>query len=267
MMNEPFEESWRIRFATEPPENFAALASFGRHRSVRRYRDEAIPESWVQTLIGTAQSASTSSNLQLWSVISIQDPGTREEIAKLADNYQHIRSASWFFAFLADHYRLRQAAASVGEAAEGLDYSEFYTMAVIDAALAAERFVCAAETLGLGTCYIGAMRNNAPGIKQILDLPEGVFCVFGLCLGWPEEPTPEHVKPRLRQEAIWFKETYNREPPIEEYNSRMKDFYDREKMKGDINWSMRSGRRADNHHLTGREILKPWLEEQGFNRR
>lgn len=221
----------------------------------------------MKVLIGTAQGAATSSNLQLWSVISVQDPAIREELALLADNYQHIRDAKWFFAFIVDHYRLRQGAAKVGEKAEGLDYAEFFIMGVIDAALAAERFVCASETLGLGICYIGAMRNNAPEVKRILGLPDETFCCFGLCLGWPAEASEAHIKPRLGQDQIWFREKYDTEIDVEEYNGRMRKFYEEEKMKGDVTWSMRSGRRVDNFHLTGREILKPWLEEQGFNRR
>ncbi len=174
-MDESFGKSWYLRFGVEPSVNLENLAPLARHRSVRSYADKPIPEAWVQALIGIAQGAATSSNLQLWSVISIQDPVKREGIAHLADNYSHIKNAPWFFAFIADHYRLKAAAAAVGEAAEGLDYAEFYTMAIIDVALAAERFVCAAETLGMGICYIGAMRNNAPEIQRILELPEGTF--------------------------------------------------------------------------------------------
>jgi len=266
---ETFAEAWHQRFGTDPPLDAPQLAPFLRHRSVRKYSDKPIPETLVQALIGAAQSAATSSNLQLWSVISIQNPQTRSEISKLAENYEHIRTCQWFFAFIVDHFRLRQAAARVGENAEGLDYAEFFIMSVIDAALAAERMVSAAESLGLGICYIGAMRNNAPEIKRILDLPDGAFCTFGLCLGWPEEPLAAHIKPRLRQEAIWFREKYNHDvsAAIAEYDERMKAFYESEKMKGDVTWSMRSGRRVDNHHLTGREILKGWLKEEGFNRR
>ncbi len=54
---------------------------------------------------------------------------------------------------------------------------------------------------------------------------------------------------------------------MDEYNRRIKDFYESEHMKGDVNWSMRSGRRVDNNHLSGRDILKGWLEKQGFNLR
>jgi nitroreductase len=264
---ESFVESWRQRFGENPSEDVNELAPLLRHRCVRSYSAKPVPEELVAAVIGAAQSAATSSNLQLWSVISVQDKARREEIAAVADDQYQIRNAPWFFAFVADHHRLLQAAASCGEKAEGLDYAEFFIMSVIDAALAAERFVCAAETLGLGICYIGAMRNDPSEIKRILDLPDHTFCCFGMCLGWPEEPIKEHIKPRLGQEAVWFRETYGLNIPIEEYDARMKAFYESEKMRGDVTWSMRSGRRVDNHHLTGREVLKPWLDSQGFNKR
>ncbi len=265
-MIESFNESWQQRFGTSPSQDLNELAPLLRHRCIRSYSEKPVSEELVTALIGAAQSAATSSNLQLWSVISVQDEAKREEIAKIAGDQDQIRNAPWFFAFVADHHRLGQAAARHGEKAEGLDYEEFFIMSVIDASLAAERFVCAAETLGLGICYIGAMRNSPAEIKRVLGMPDQTFCCFGLCLGWPSEPLAARVKPRLEQEAIWFRESY-RDVSVEEYDGRMKAFYESEKMKGDVTWSMRSGRRVDNHHLTGREVLKPWLESQGFNKR
>jgi len=87
-------------------------------------------------------------------------------------------------------------------------------MAVIDAALAAERLVCAAESLGIGICYIGALRNDPDGVRAFFGLPEGVFGVFGLCLGWPAKGVEAEIKPRLAQEAVWFRETYGPSPNV-----------------------------------------------------
>lgn len=233
---------------------------------MRRFTGEPVEEATVSALVAAAQSASTSSNLQLWSVVSVQDPARREAVAQLCADQRQIREAAWFFAFLADHRRLQVAAAAVGESALGLDYNEFYTMAVIDAALAAERMVCAAESIGLGCCYIGALRNDVDGVRELLGLPTGTVGLFGLCLGWPEPASLGEIKPRLGQEEVWFRERYS-EADVAEYDERMRGFYERQGMKGDATWSMRSGRRVDEHHLTGREALKPFLEEQGFDRR
>lgn len=266
MFDESFDRAWRLRYGSDPPPTDEEFAPFLRHRSVRDYADRDISIETVQGLVAAAQSAATSSNLQLWSVVSVQDPERREAIARLCADQHQVHRAPWFFAFLVDHHRLRRAALAVGQEPTGLDFTEFFVMGVVDAALAAERMVCAAESLGMGVCYIGALRNDPDGVRALLELPEGTFGVFGLCLGWPAEDSTAAIKPRLRQEDVWFRETY-REAAPEEYDGRMRAFYESQNMKGDVTWRMRSGRRVDDHHLTGREVLKPWLHGQGFNSR
>ncbi len=266
MFNETPTEAWLHRYGSTSPD-LPDLGKFLNHRSVRKFKPDPIPEETLQGLVAAAQSAATSSNLQLWSVVSVQDPARRERIAELCANQKQVRDCAVYLCFLADHYRLRKAAERKGEACEGLGHAEFFTMAVIDAALAAERLVCAAESIGLGICYIGALRNDAEGVKQFLDLPEGTFGIFGICLGWPAEPVTAKIKPRLSQDAIWFRETYNLEALTEEYDERMREFYESEGMKGDVAWSSRSGRRVDLHHMTGRETLMEWLKGQGFLQR
>jgi len=266
MFDETPEQAWQKRYGSTV-QSLPALGKLLNHRCVRKYKSDPISDDTIEALVAAAQSAGTSSNLQLYTLISVQDPVRREAIAKLCEPNPQILTASWFFGFFADHYRLKQAANAAGEEALGLDFTEFYTMAVIDAALAAERMVCAAESLGIGICYIGGLRNQPEGVKDLLGLPDGLFGLFGLCLGYPEEPLTAEIKPRLGQGAIWFREQYDLQPDIEEYNARMRAFYESQKMKGDVNWSARSGRRADEHHLTGRETQKQFLESQGFSRR
>lgn len=270
LFDEGFAESWERRYGVAPGFVLPEIERFLTHRSVRRYADRPIPEETIAALIAAAQSAATSSNLQLWSVISVQDPERRADLARLCGDQKQVLAAPWFLAFLADHHRLREAALAVGENPIGLDYTEFFVMAAIDAALACERLVCAAETLGIGICYIGALRNDPAGVKELLDLPEGVFGLFGLfglCLGYPDPERPAEIKPRLAQDAVWFRERYDRTPRTAEYDDRMRPFYESQRMKGDVSWTMRSGKRADDHHLTGREVLLEWLRSQGFSRR
>ncbi len=261
---ESVEEAWEARFGTASPKTAEEIPSFLIHRSVRSYSEEPVSEATIQALVGAAQSASTSSNLQMWSMVSVQDSERREKMALLCADQDHVRTAPWFFAFLADHHRLRTAAAKVDESALGLGYTEFLIMAIIDAALAAERFACAAESIGLGVCYIGALRDKPQQVKELLELPEGVFGVFGLSVGYPSEPISSHIRPRLSPENVWFRERYNSEVDISGFEERMEAFYEWEHMRGNYTWSKRSGRRVDRNHLTGREILKPWLAEQGF---
>lgn len=263
MFDESFTEAWERRYGSKPIEEMRELSRFLAHRSVRRFSKEAVPESTVSALVASAQSAATSSNLQLWSIVSIQDAERREQIAKIAADQHQIREAAWFFAFLADHYRLREAGKRVEQDTSGLGFMEFFVMASIDAALAAERMVCAAESLGLGICYIGALRNDPPAVKELLELPDGVFALFGLCIGWPEEGASFPIKPRLPQSSIWFRERYDKDVSVSEYDERMRDFYVSEGMKGEFTWSMRSARRTS--LLTGREVIQEWLRKQGFN--
>lgn len=265
-MHETFEEAWRLRYGDEPDQAVEALAPFLRHRSVRRYDGRPIPEAIVRGLVAAAQSSATSSNLQLWSIVSVQDPDRREAIAKMCADQRQVREAAWFFAFLADHARLRKAALAAGQDPAGLDYAEFCLMALVDAALAAERMAVAAESLGIGICYIGALRNDPSGVRDLLGLPDGAFGVFGLCLGWPDPAAPAEIKPRLRQDQVWFREAYG-DPDAAEYDLRMRAFYESQNMKGEVTWSMRSGRRVDGSNLAGRHVLKPWLEQVGFWRR
>ena len=266
MFDESPAEAWKQRYGSDAP-NLPGLERFLAHRSVRHFSDRPVSQETIQGLVAAAQSAATSSNLQLWSVISVQKPEARARMAELCGNQKHVVSCGLFLAFVADIHRIRVAAQAVGEDAAGLDYTEFFAMAVIDASLAAERLVCAAESLGLGICYIGGLRNDPQGVKELLKLPEGTFGVFGLCVGWPSEPVTAEIKPRLSQDRVWFEEEYQENPSVEEYDARMKEFYESQHMKGDVTWSMRSGRRVGTTQLTGREVLLEWLHSQGFLKR
>ncbi len=267
MFHESFADCWRLRYGTEPPCDVPELASFLRHRSVREFSDQPIADGLLSALIAAAQSASTSSNLQLWSVVSVDDPSAREDFAVLAGNQRQIVQAARFLVFCADHHRLKKAGERVGEACEGLEYAEFGLMAFIDAALAAERLVCAAEAVGLAACYIGAVRNDLPKVCALLGLPDGVAPLFGLCLGYPHPACKAEVKPRLDQSAVWHRERYNPDADVSPYDERMRGFYVSQGMKGEVTWSMRSARRVDGRHMTGREILKEFFEKLGFWRR
>lgn len=220
--------------------------------------------SW---LIAAAQSSATSSNLQLWSVITVQERDRRAAIAKLCADQDQVRDASWFLCWIVDHFRIRAVAKEVGQECLGLDYNEYYTMALVDVALAAERLVCAAESIGIGICYIGALRNSPSAVAEILGLPDGTFGVFGLCLGYPAEDGIGEIKPRLSQDKVWFREMYDRGVSVGDYDERMQAFYDSQGMKVDVTWSMRSGRRVDEHHLSGRDVLKDFLGARGLDKR
>lgn len=265
-MHESSSEAWQARYG-EAKALDDAFAPFLRHRSVRAYTHDAIPESEIEALIASAQSASTSSNLQLWSVVSVQDPKRREAVTALCSNQHQVRTAPWFFCWILDVHRIRQAAQDVGEEAQGLDYGEFGLMAALDVALAAERFTVSAEARGYGICYIGALRNDPRAVAELLQLPKGCVGLFGMSLGVPDPNHPAVIKPRLKQEAIWFRENYPDRIDLQDYNARMSAFYEEQGMKGEVTWSMRSAKRLRGENLEGREVLLEFLRENGLFRR
>lgn len=271
--SESFADAWRARFGQDSPSHagsydLEAVDRLLTHRSVRRYSDEPIPEAVLATLVAAGQSAATSSNLQSWSVISVDDPARRAEIAALCSNQKQVLTAARFLVFIADLHRVEQFTQAEGLPMDGLETVEMYTVAVVDAALAAERVVCAAEALGYGICYIGAMRNKPHEVAELLGLPSRTFAVFGLCLGRPAENANAAIKPRMLPNGVWFKETYGvNEEAIEEYNERYAAFAAEQNIPMDGPWSLKSAQRAQPAGLAGREALAEFLHSQGLAKR
>lgn len=178
------------------------------HRTVRHFRSDPLPWHTLETLIAAAQSAPSSSNLQLWSVVAVQSQDKRDQLATLAGNQAHIRQAPLLLAFLADVSRAQRIARHQQHRVQALSYLDSFLTATVDAALAAQNVVTAAEALGLGTVYIGALRNRPAEVAEVLETPEGVFTVFGLVIGYPDPAQPAAVKPRLPQASVLHHERY-----------------------------------------------------------
>ena len=244
-----------------------AIALLLSHRSIRGYRSDALPEGTLETLIAAAQSAATSSNLQTWSVVAVTDPAKKAAIAAIAGNQKHIEQCPLFLAWVADISRNQRLGAEEGMELEVMPYLETFLVAAIDAALAAQNAVIAAQSLGLSTVYIGAMRNNVREVGRILDLPHGAMGVFGLCIGYAAPGVANEVKPRLPQEAILFHNTYGNpeEPRLRSaYDAKMAAFSARNDMTQDT-WTkrviVRMGKIAA---LSGRHVLTDALRTMGF---
>jgi nitroreductase len=245
-----------------------SLTTLLSHRSIRAYLPDSLPAGTLELLVAAAQSASTSSNLQTWSVIAVEDPQRKEELSKLAGNQAHISQAPLFLVWLADLARLAYVAESRGSSHEALEYLEMFVTATVDAALAAQNATLAAESLGLGTVYIGAIRNRPQEVAAILNLPPTVFPVFGLTVGYPNPEVNAEIKPRLPQSAVLHRETYKlaaQEKAIAHYNDVMKEFYAEQKMDVPGDWSEHSSQRiATVESLRGRDRLREALNHLGF---
>lgn len=238
------------------------------HRSVRAYLPDPVGDDQLAAIIAAAQSASSSSNLQAWSVVAVRDPARRAALAECAGGQAHVREAPLQLVWLADLARLRRIAEQAGRPAEALDYLEMFLVGVIDAALAAQNAVAAAESLGLGTVYIGGMRNQPEAVAELLALPAGVVAVFGLCVGTPDPAQPAAVKPRPPQRVVVHHETYGLEAQdegIAAYDAAMARFYTEQQMKVHGSWTVHSAKRvAGPHTLSGRDRLVEALHARGF---
>jgi nitroreductase len=238
------------------------------HRSVRSYRPDPLPEGALETIVAAAQSAATSSNLQVWSVVAINDPAAKAQCAAFAGGQKHIEECPVFLLFLADLARLNRAADGVNIPRAGNDTFEMFLCAAIDAALAAQNAVVAAESLGLSTVYIGGMRNKPEEVAALVNLPPASAVMFGLCVGYAAEGKGGSVKPRLPQEAVLHRERYDldkQDEAIARYNTAMAGFYEREKMNVKAPWTVHSAKRvAGPESLSGRHVLMQALRRMGF---
>lgn len=265
----------RARYGTEPsslPLPSAlwneTLNSLLTHRSVRAYRPDPLPANTLELLVAAAQSAATSSNLQTWSMVAVTEPASKQKLAELAGNQKHIQQCPLFLVWLADLARLDNLAEQQGLQAEGLNYLEMFLVATVDAALAAQNATLAAESLGLGTVYIGAMRNQPEAVAEMLQLPPQVFAVFGLCVGYADPNQPAAVKPRLPQAAVLHRETYSlaqQDDAIKQYNAVMQQFYQAQQMQVAGTWVEHSLKRvATAQALGGRDRLREALHRLGL---
>ena len=248
-----------------------SLTTLLSHRSIRSYLPDSLPPGTLELIVASAQSAATSSNLQTWSVIAVEDAERKDQLSQLAGNQAHIRQCPLFLVWLADLARLTYVAETRGLSHEGLDYLEMFVMATIDAALAAQNGAIASESLGLGIVYIGGMRNHPEEVAAVLGLPPHVFAVFGMCVGYPDPDKATAVKPRLPQSAVLHRESYklaDQDKAIAEYNEVMKAFYTSQQMNVPGDWSEHSSKRvATAESLSGRDRLREALQNLGFQLR
>jgi nitroreductase len=239
------------------------------HRSVRAFKPDPLPDGTLELLVAAAQSAPSSSNLQVWSAIAVESQAGRERIATLVGNQQHVREAPLFLAWLVDLSRLQRLARERGRELDGADYLDTFLMGVIDAALAAQNALNAAESLGLGTVYIGALRNQPEAVAAELGIKpgDGVYPVFGLVIGHPDTARPASVKPRLPQSSVLYRERYAPAPVEQEvggYDEAMRAFYASQGLPV-ATWSEHSlARLKSPEELKGRHRLREALAGLGF---
>lgn len=261
-------ERYRSADGLEALHTNAVIDGLFAHRSVRAFLPDPLPDGTIETLVAAAQSAPTSSNLQPWSVVAVEDPARKARLAALAGNQKHIVEAPLLLVWLIDFDRLSRLGAAAGETPEALDYVETFLLGAVDTALAAQNAVVALESLGLGGVYIGGIRNRPDAVADALRLPPRVFALVGLAVGHPDPARPAAIKPRLPQSAVLYRESYGwsdaQEDAAQRYNVRLRGFQHEQAMP-EIDWTTQALRRtAGPQSMAGRDRLRQILASRGF---
>lgn len=233
-----------------------------RHRSIRKYKPDVVSEEILEAIVRSAQMASTSSNVQAYSVIAVTNAEIKRALSAIAGNQQHVEECPVLLVWCADLSRDRLACEREG--AQMISGTmENFIVATVDTALAAQNAAVAAESLGLGIVYIGGLRNNLREVTKLLRVPKLVYPLFGMCVGYPDHEST--LRPRLPLRAVLHREAYQTETQAEaiaEYDATVHDYYlERTKGKRETTWSKEM---ADKFSRPSRAYMRAYLEEQGF---
>ncbi|PSW21114.1 oxygen-insensitive NADPH nitroreductase [Photobacterium sanctipauli] len=236
-----------------------AIETILAHRSIRKFTSQQVAPEQLSTILDCAIAASTSSFIQCVSIVRVTDTNKRELLAEYAGGQAYVASAAEFLVFCADYNRHQQ----INPQAQ-LGFTEQTLIGAVDAALMAQNAMIAAESLGLGGVYIGGLRNNPDKVADLLELPEHVLPLFGLCLGYPDQQ-PE-IKPRLPQSLVVHQNSYQHEldrDALAEYDKHVRDYY-RTRTGGtkDMSWSEQITATLNKE---ARPFMKQFIEDKGFS--
>ncbi|WP_163717283.1 nitroreductase family protein [Mangrovibacterium lignilyticum] len=238
------------------------------HRSIRKYKPTPIPNDLLRKILEAGTRASTTGNMQLYSVVVSRDQERKAALAPFHFNQPMVKEAPVLLTICADLNRFNRWC-ELRNAEAGYDNFLWILNALTDASLFAQNICLAAESEGLGICYLGTALYNAPEISQALELPKGVIPVTAITVGYPDQNPP--LTDRLPLDAIIHDEKYtaNTDDRINEIFSEKEalessaQFVAENKKENlaqvftDIRY-----KKADNLHFSAK-LLK-YLKEQGF---
>ncbi|MDO5091476.1 MAG: oxygen-insensitive NADPH nitroreductase [Cardiobacteriaceae bacterium] len=235
-----------------------ALATLLAHRSIRQYRDEAIAPEQLAAILDAGRAASTSSYMQCVHIIRVTDSALRAALCDVAAGQRYVVDAAEFLVFCVDYHKHRQLVPDVQS-----DWTEALVIGAVDAGIMAQNCLLAAESLGLGGVFIGALRNDIARAAECLALPQHVIPLFGLCLGHPAE-TPRH-RPRLPR-AVSVSENGYTAPDAQAlaaYNDSVRAYYEARGGKV-IDWQQAIAKTLGK---PVRPHMLPFLQAKGFCKR
>lgn len=230
------------------------------HRSIRKFSTQPIDKAQLETIIQAGLAASSSSMLQVVSIIRVTDPEKRTLLAQYAGNQAYVENAAEFLVFCIDYQRH----ATINPKVQA-DFTELTLIGAVDSGIMAQNCLLAAESMGLGGVYIGGLRNNAQQVDELLELPENTAILFGMCLGHPEQ-SPE-IKPRLPAKVVVHENQYQplKLEDIEVYDQTMHDYYaSRSSNQKQSTWSEEVTTKLAGE---SRPHILPYLNKKGLAKR
>lgn len=189
-----------------------------KRRSVRKYNDMPITEAEKDIILKATIRAPTAGAMMLYSIIEVEDQMIKEKLSISCDNQPFIAKAPYVLLFLADYQRwvdLYNAADCVDRAIEldvrpRLPEEGDLVLAIMDALIAAQTAALTAESIGIGSCYIGDIIENWETHKELFNLPQYTFPIVLLCFGKSAEKSNCKLKPRFDKKFILHKNRYRR---------------------------------------------------------
>lgn len=249
--------------------NNETLSTLLNHRSIRSFESTPLTREQIQTIVEAAQSASTSSFIQAYSIIGVKDPEKKALLAEYAGNQAYVAENGHFLVFCADMHRHFLAAEIENIDSElirpSVESTEKFLVSVIDATLAAQNAAVAAESMGLGICYIGGIRNQLDKVMELLGCPDHVLPLFGMAIGIPSNPSDQ--KPRLPFKHIYHEDGYQPDDnqlkeQLNQYNEVIADYYtERTQGKRTDRWT---GQMMSLLERRSRMTMRHLIQQQGF---
>ena len=243
------------------------LESLFKHKSIRKYKDQPLEDEKLQLIIKAAQAAPSWCNGEQVSIIVVKDKELREKIKACCWGQPYISTCSVFLVFCADFYRVSIAFEKAGKTKEDFEkYMSNIDTLIIgshDVGICLQNATIAAESMGLGTVDIGAIRSKSLEATKLLNLPKYCIPLVGLYIGYPDDDPG--LKPRMPVKGVCFENKYrieNTKAAVDEYDDVIKKYLaERDSNARDSNWSQTiSGR------YTGFAISEDYelLKQQGY---
>jgi nitroreductase/FMN reductase [NAD(P)H] len=217
----------QARFGSSPalqaaPDGVETLAAMADRRVIRRYADKDVDPALLETLCAVALSAPSKSDLQQADIIIISDKAQRDRLHALIPDNPWIREAPAFLVFCANNRRHRLMLEWRQQPFVN-DHLDAFFNASVDAGIVLATFIAAADRVGLGTCPVSAIRNKAAEVSDLLALPDHVFPVAGMGVGWPFFSGV--LSPRLGLDVTVHRDRYDEtgiQDKVTEYDKRQR---------------------------------------------